>query len=119
MQPAAILEHLPDAVVAADREGIIRAWNEAASRIFGYAPHEAIGQSLDLIIPERLRDAHWKAYDVALEAGTTKNGGKAMRTRAMPKSGEKLYVSMRFAIVRDAEDRVVGAVALACEAEGA
>lgn len=119
MQPAAILEHLPDAVIAADREGVIRVWNEAAARIFGYAPHEAIGQSLDLIIPERLREAHWKGYDAALEAGTTKNAGKAMKTRALPKSGEKLYVSMRFAIVRDDEGRAIGAVALAREAEGA
>ncbi len=119
MQPAAILEHLPDAVVASDREGIIRVWNEAASRLFGYAPAEAIGRSLDLIIPEHLRDAHWKGYDAALGAGTTKNRGKAMRTRATPKSGEKLYVSMRFAVVRDDEGRVIGAVALAQEAEAA
>ena len=119
MQPAAVLEHLPDAVVASDREGIIRVWNEEASRLFGYAPAEAIGQSLDLIIPEHLRAAHWKGYDAALEAGTTKNRGKPMRTRATPKSGEKLYVSMRFAVVRDDEGRVIGAVALAREPENA
>lgn len=119
MQPAALLEQLPDAVVAADRDGFICAWNKAASRLFGHAANEAIGQSLDLIIPERFRDAHWKGYHAALAAGTTKYDGRVMKTRATPKSGEKLYVSMRFAIVRDEEGSVIGAVALAREAEGA
>lgn len=117
MQAASLVEHLPGAVVAADRAGVIRVWNAAASRLFGYAPDEAIGQTLDLIIPERFREAHWKGYDAALEAGTTKYAGRSMTTRAMPKNGEKLYVAMRFEIVRDAEGRVLGAVALASETQ--
>lgn len=117
MEAASLLEQLPDAVVAADRAGVIRVWNGAASRLFGYAPEEAIGQTLDLIIPERFRDAHWKGYDAALEAGQTKYAGRVMTTRALPKNGEKLYVAMRFAIVRDGEGRVLGAVAIASEAQ--
>ncbi len=117
MDPEAMLEQLPDAVVASDREGIIRVWNAAAAKLFGYAADEAIGQSLDLIIPERLREAHWKGYHGALAAGATKHSGKPLTTRAVPKSGERLYVAMQFGVLHDAEGRPWGAVAVAREAE--
>ncbi|MCO5100452.1 MAG: PAS domain-containing protein [Burkholderiaceae bacterium] len=117
MEPASLLEQLPDAVVAADRAGVIRVWNAAASQLFGYAPAEAIGQTLDLIIPERLRDAHWKGYHAALAAGQTKYAGRVMTTRATPKNGEKLYVGMCFAIVRDPSGQACGAVASARRVE--
>ena len=57
-----ILEQAPDAILYADREGIIRLWNQGAERIFGFSPAEALGQSLDLIIPERHRQRHWDGY---------------------------------------------------------
>ncbi|RIK96565.1 MAG: hypothetical protein DCC72_04695 [Burkholderiales bacterium] len=119
MEAASLLEQLPDAVVAADRAGVIRVWNAAAARLFGYAPDEAIGQTLDLIIPERFRDAHWKGYDAALEVGETKYSGRVMTTRATPKNGEKLYVGMCFAIVREPGGGVWGAVATARRVERA
>lgn len=115
MDPGAILEQLPDAVVASDREGVIRVWNAAAAKLFGYGPDEAIGQSLDLIIPERLRAAHWKGYHAALAAGATKYTGKPLTTRALPRSGERLYVAMQFGVLHDAEGRASGAVAVARE----
>lgn len=117
MDAAGLIEQLPDAVVAADREGVIRFWNAAAVELFGYAASEAIGQSLDLIIPERFRAAHWKGYDAALETGETKYAGRVMTTRATTRSGEKRYVALRFAIVREPDGRVWGAVALARETE--
>ena len=65
----AIVEQASDAIIFADRQGVIRLWNPAAEAVFGYAADEAIGQSLDLIIPERLRKAHWKAFHEAIEGG--------------------------------------------------
>ena len=65
----------PDAILYAERDGIIRYWNAGAARIFGFAAAEALGQSLDIIIPERLRDRHWKGWDHVLETGVTRYGG--------------------------------------------
>jgi PAS domain S-box-containing protein len=58
----AVVSTKADAIVAADRQGIIRFWNAGAERIFGYACEEAVGRSLDIIIPERLRQRHWDGY---------------------------------------------------------
>lgn len=117
MDPGALLQQLPDAVIASDRDGVIRVWNAAAEAIFGHRAQDAIGQSLDLIIPERLRPAHWKAYDEALEAGRTKHGRKVLTTRAVHASGSKLYVAMSFAVVVDERGQAVGAVAVARETQ--
>lgn len=109
----AIVEYSSDAIIFADQQGVIRLWNPSAQALFGFPAHEAIGQSLDLIIPERLRAAHWKGFHQAIEAGRTKYGRRAMITRSTHKSGEKLYVDMSFAIMRDAVGQVVGSVAIA------
>lgn len=113
MDADALIEQLPDAVIVADREGVIRVWNAAAQALFGHSAQEAIGQSLDLIIPQRLRDAHWKAYDAALADGRTKHGRKVLTTRSVHRSGEKLYVDLSFAIVLDEAGEATGAVAVA------
>jgi PAS domain S-box-containing protein len=67
-----VVENAQDAVVVADAEGVIRVWNRAAERIFGYTGAEAIGQSLDLIIPERQRERHWQGYARVMASGETK-----------------------------------------------
>ncbi len=90
---------------------MIRDWNAQAEALFGHAPGEAIGSSLDLIIPEHLRAAHWRGYREAIETGRTRNAGKPMRTRALHKDGGKLYVELAFSIVRDAAGTVLGAKA--------
>jgi PAS domain S-box-containing protein len=59
---ARLVGECADAIVYADGEGRIRYWNDAASRIFGFIREEALGASLDLIIPECLRDRHWQGY---------------------------------------------------------
>lgn len=107
----AIVEQAPDALIFADREGMIRVWNARAQALFGYAAGEAIGKSLDLIIPEHLRAAHWRGYRQAIAAGHTRLGDKPMLTRATHKNGGKLYVELAFAIVRDPLRGVLGAVA--------
>jgi PAS domain S-box-containing protein len=109
----AIVEQAPEATIFADRDGLIRLWNARAEEMFGYAASEAVGRSLDLIIPQHLRAAHWQGYHRAIAAGRTRSDGKPMLTRATHKDGTKLYVDVAFAIVRDERDRVLGALATA------
>jgi PAS domain S-box-containing protein len=109
----AIVAEAPDAVIFADRQGAIRVWNRAAERIFGYAAGEVLGQSLDVIIPERLRAAHWAGFDKALETGETKYSGRVLTTRSMHKDGRRLYVDLSFSLVRDDAGNFAGALAIA------
>lgn len=110
MEPL-LSQQAPDAVIFADLEGIIREWNPAAERVFGYEPGEAIGRSLDLIVPERFREAHWGGYRRALADGKTKYSGQALPTRSVRKDGSTIYVELTFAIVHDPAGAVVGALA--------
>jgi PAS domain S-box-containing protein len=112
----AIIEQAADAVIFADREGVIRVWNEAATRIFGFAADETIGKSLDVIIPEHLRRAHWAGFRRTIETGITRLGGRATITRALHKSGQRLYVDMSFAVVRGPGGAIAGSVAIARDA---
>jgi PAS domain S-box-containing protein len=107
-----IVEAASEAIIFADREGRIRLWNRGAELLFGYAPAEVIGQSLDVIIPERLRRAHWDAYYRSVETGRTKHTDRVLTTRSMHKSGSKLYVDLSFALVKDASGMVLGAFAI-------
>jgi PAS domain S-box-containing protein len=110
---ARILDDVADALIAADRSGTITRWNRASTALFGFSAEEALGQSLDLIIPEHLRAAHWKGFDAALESGTMKLAGRPTLTRAQHKDGRKLYIEMTFALVRDRGGAVLGSVAMA------
>jgi PAS domain S-box-containing protein len=94
-----ILEHIADAVIYADGTGTIRRWNASAAELFGYASAEALGRSLDLIIPERLRPAHWRGFEAAMTSGALKLSGRPTLTRAMHRSGRRLYVELTFALV--------------------
>ena len=109
-----ILEHIADAVIYADGTGTIRRWNASAADLFGYASEEALGQSLDLIIPERLRPAHWGGFEAAVKSGALKLSGRPTLTRAMHRTGRRLYVEMTFALVTArAGGAARGAVAVA------
>jgi PAS domain S-box-containing protein len=108
-----ILADTPDAIIYADTEGIIRAWNAGAESVFGFSAAEALGQSLDLIIPERLRAAHWRGFNRAIARGTTSHGAEVRTTRGVHKDGRKLYVDMSFGVVKDDADEVLGSVAMA------
>ncbi len=110
---AALIAQLADGIIFADREGRIRVWNQGAEAIFGHSAKEAIGESLDLIIPERLRSAHWAGFDRAIETGQLKHGREPLATRSMRRDGATLYVDLSFALVRDRDGRILGAVAVA------
>jgi len=110
----AILDQVADAVICADRLGTIIRWNRASTALFGHSAEEAIGQGIDLIVPEHLRAAHWSGFDAAIAKGALKLQGRPTLTRALHKSGRRLYVEMTFALVKgDAESEVLGAVAVA------
>ena len=108
----AIVEQIPDALIFADREGLIRVWNQGAESVFGFSAAEVLGNSLDVIIPERLRPAHWAAYDRALESGRTRLGNAVRATRAIHRDGRTLYVDLSFGVVTDPDGRAVGSVAV-------
>lgn len=108
-----IIDDMADAMIYANRSGAIERWNRAAESLFGFTTAEALGSRLDLIIPEHLRAAHWRGFDAAMASGTTRLHGRATVTRAVDKSGHKLYVEMSFALVRDQQDTVCGTVAVA------
>jgi PAS domain S-box-containing protein len=110
-----VVDQGPDAVIFADRQGVIQIWNNAAVDLFGYLLEEAIGRSLDIIIPEHLRHAHWESFGKAVASGHTKHGRRALKTRATHKAGQKLYVSLAFSVVKDREGKVIGAMATARE----
>ena len=110
----AILAKIADAAIFADATGTIRRWNHAAAALFGYSAAEALGQKLDLIIPEHLRAAHWRGFEAAMTHGVMKLQGRPTLTRATHQTGRRLYVEMTFALVKEpAEGKVRGAVAVA------
>jgi PAS domain S-box-containing protein len=111
-----ILEQMADAVIYADPSGAIGLWNTAAAALFGYSAAEALGRNLDLIIPEHLRAAHWRAFAAAMAGGVLRLEGRPTVTRANHQSGRKLYVELAFALVKDAAGVARGAVAVARDA---
>lgn len=107
-----IVEQTTDAVIFADREGLIRIWNRGAEAVFGFPAAEALGQSLDIIIPEELRKRHWEGYNRAIAAGRTRLGSRVLVTRGLHRDGSRLYVDLSFAVIVDDEGRAEGALAI-------
>jgi PAS domain S-box-containing protein len=108
-----IVTAAPIGIVFANRGGIIELWNPAAEAVFGYNSEEAVGQSLDLIIPKDLREAHWRGYRAAMTSGQTKYSGQMLATRSRHKDGRKIYVELAFGIIKSDSEQILGALALA------
>lgn len=106
-----LVDQSPDAIIYAGKEGTVQVWNTAAATMFGFSREEAMGQSLDIIIPEQFREAHWAGFNRAIETGVTKLGGQALPTRAMRAGGENFYIEVAFSLVRDDSGVVIGALA--------
>ena len=107
-----IVAATPDAVIFADRDGIMRLWNDGAEAMFGYSAGEAIGESLDLIIPERLQGRHWEGYHRVMETGVTKYGRELLSVPAVRKDGARLSLEFSVALLRDDAGELVGIVAV-------
>lgn len=108
-----LIAQAPDGLIFADPAGVIREWNRAAERIFGYSREQAIGHKLDLIVPERFREAHWNGYARALADRRTKYEGQSLATRSMRQDGTAIYVELSFAIVTGPDGAALGAIAIA------
>ncbi|WGR95835.1 MULTISPECIES: PAS domain-containing protein [unclassified Bradyrhizobium] len=109
----AVLNGASDAVVATDREGRITFWNPGAVRIFGFSAEEAVGQSLDLIVPEGLRARHWAGYRHVMETGTSRYGhGDLLSVPALAKDGRRISVEFTIVMLHDAGQQVVGTAAV-------
>jgi PAS domain S-box-containing protein len=101
-----------DAIIAADPEGRILSWNPAAERIFGFAAQEALGQSLDLIIPERFRARHWDGYKQVMRTGQTKYGTEVLRVPARHKDGRPLSIAFTVALLSGADGQIEAIAAI-------
>jgi PAS domain S-box-containing protein len=88
-----------NAIIAADTDGKIRLWNPAAERIFGFTAEDALGHSLDLIIPERLRTQHWEGYRRVMRTGQTRYGTEVLRVPALHKDGRALSIAFTVALL--------------------
>ena len=103
----------PDAVIYADAEGRIRVWNSAAARLFGYGESEALGASLDLIIPERLRARHWQGYGEVMQGRDSRYAeGALLAVPALHKEGRQLSVEFTILPFRDASGAMLGIAAI-------
>jgi PAS domain S-box-containing protein len=109
---AAVVKESAEAIVVTDPAGIIRLWNDGATRIFGYSAEEAMGQSLDVIIPEKLRDRHWKGYFQTMATGYTRYGDKLLSVPATHRDGQRLSIEFSVAILRDDAGQIVGISAI-------
>ena len=108
-----LAQQAPDAVIYADREGVIRFWNAGAQRIFGFSEAEAAGKSLDMIIPENLRPRHWGGFDETMRTGKTRYGaGDILAVPALRK--DRTRISIEFTVLPFADDagHMVGIAAI-------
>jgi len=107
-----IVDFAQDAILFADREGNIRVWNSGAETIFGYTSEEAIGKSLDIIVPEKLRERHWEGYYKVMETGETRYGSELLKVPAAHKDGKRISVEFTIILVRDHQNEVIGSAAI-------
>lgn len=108
---ARIVEGAADAILFTDREGVIRLWSGGAERIFGWTAAEAIGRSMELIIPERLRARHWQNWDRVMETGVTRYATDTLAVPALRKDGAALSIEFTIQLVRDEAGKILGPAA--------
>jgi PAS domain S-box-containing protein len=108
-----VVKTIPDAVIYADRQGLIRFWNAGATRIFEFAEDEAIGRSLDIIIPERLRKRHWDGYQHMMETGQGRHGpDDLLAVPAATKSGRTLSIQFTVTPIYGGDGGLAGIAAI-------
>ncbi|MBU3602141.1 PAS domain-containing protein [Polynucleobacter sp. AM-25C3] len=107
-----LLDRVDDAVVVADAHEKIVLWNAAATRIFGYSEAEALGNTLDLIVPERQRQKHNEGYSKSMETGTTRYGTSLLKVPAKHKDGRTLSIAFTVGMLFDEKHQANGVVAV-------
>jgi PAS domain S-box-containing protein len=109
----AILGTQSDAIIATDHSGVIDFWNPGAERIFGFSADEAVGRSLDLIIPENLRDRHWSSFNRVMATGESHYGhGDLLSVPALTRSGQRISVEFTIIMLKDEQKRPAGTIAI-------
>lgn len=109
----AILSGQSDAIIAADKEGMIVFWNPGAERIFGYSSGEAVGRSLDIIIPARLRERHWDGYRRVMHSGESRYGhGDILAVPGIAKDGRDLSLEFTIVPLRTRTGQLIGLAAV-------
>lgn len=103
---AAMVSAMGDAVVVCDTQGRVAVWNAAAERIFGFTQAEALGQRMDMIVPERLRKRHWDGYDQSMQTGKTRYAHDVLRVPAVDKAGNNLSIAFTVFMLYDAQGQV-------------
>ena len=107
-----IVEKSQDAIIFADRDGVIRLWNLGAEAIFGYQAQDAVGESLDLIVPENLCDRHWEGYRKVMATGETRYGTELLKVPALRKDGHRISIEFTIVLVHGSEGEVAGTAAI-------
>ena len=107
-----LVEAAGDAIVVSDPDGAIVVWNAAAERIFGFSSTEALGQSLDLITPERQRQRHWDGYAKTMQTGITRYGTEVLRVPALHKDGRSLSIAFTVGLLHGSDGAVTGILAI-------
>ena len=107
-----IVEKAADAIIFADKEGIIRLWNSGAEAIFGYSAKEAIGETLDLIVPEKLREKHWEGYRKVMDTGVTKYGSDVLAVPALKNDNSRLSVEFTIVLLKNDSGKPIGTAAI-------
>lgn len=107
-----ILDECDDAVIFADHHGIIRMFNSGAEHMFGYSADQVTGESLDLIIPEKNRAAHWDGYHRVMKSGVTSYSGSLLSVPALRADNTRISVEFTVTLLRDEQDRIEGAAAV-------
>ena len=107
-----LVEAASDAIIFADRGGVIRLWNPGAEVLFGYSAEEAVGQTLDLIVPAPFRDAHWAGYHGAIETGYFAKAESLLTSRPAAKDGRTIYVELSAAIIYSDAGQAIGIMAI-------
>ncbi|MBI2856345.1 MAG: PAS domain S-box protein [Chloroflexi bacterium] len=107
-----IVSGAQDAMIFADREGVIHLWNSGAEALFGYSPSEAVGQTLDLIVPERFRERHWEGYHRVMETGVSRYGREVLAVPAQRRDGSRVSVEFTIVLLMGEEGKPLGAAAI-------
>jgi PAS domain S-box-containing protein len=107
-----IIENSQDAILFADRDGIIDLWNSGAEAIFGYTKEEVQGKSLDLIVPEKLRQRHWEGYHTVMKTGKSRYGKELLKVPAIRKDGTSISVEFTIMLIRNLRNEIIGTAAI-------
>jgi len=108
----ALVASVGDAIVVCDAAGAVVMWNPAAERMFGHTEAEVLGQSMDMIIPERLRKRHWEGYHKTMATGVTRYGHDVLRVPAVDKQGRSMSIAFTVAMLHAPDGTVASIVSI-------